>query len=165
MRLKKGDIVGRLSYNKDIIFVISDIIKVNNRTYAILKGLITRIEADSPIEDLELIEEKRVMELLRKFELEIDARKRKVKSSKSILLENQAMQRKYSDRYGSILHLDGDKKYSEKSQRFYRSMGLDVVVKNIPERKQPQMIYGLLSKYNPDILVITRAWRNDKKRT
>ena len=153
MRLKKGDIVGRLSYNKDIIFVISDIIKVNNRTYAILKGLITRIE------------EKRVMELLRKFELEIDARKRKVKSSKSILLENQAMQRKYSDRYGSILHLDGDKKYSEKSQRFYRSMGLDVVVKNIPERKQPQMIYGLLSKYNPDILVITRAWWNDKKRT
>lgn len=77
MRLKKGDIVGRLSYNKDIIFVISDIIKVNNRTYAILKGLITRIEADSPIEDLELIEEKRVMELLRKFELEIDARKKK----------------------------------------------------------------------------------------
>ena len=69
MRLKKGDIVGRLSYNKDIIFVISDIIKVNNRTCAILKGLITRIEADSPIEDLELIEEKRVMELLRKFEL------------------------------------------------------------------------------------------------
>ena len=59
MRLKKGDIVGRLSYNKDIIFVISDIIKVNNRTYAILKGLITRIEADSPIEDLELIEEKK----------------------------------------------------------------------------------------------------------
>lgn len=88
-----------------------------------------------------------------------------MKSSKSILLENQAMQRKYSDRYGSILHLDGDKKYSEKSQRFYRSMGLDVVVKNIPERKQPQMIYGLLSKYNPDILVITRAWWNDKKRT
>lgn len=49
MRLKKGDIVGRLSYNKDIIFVISDIIKVNNRTYAILKGLITRIEADAPV--------------------------------------------------------------------------------------------------------------------
>ena len=49
------------------------------------------------------------MELLRKFELEIDARKKKMKSSKSILLENQAMQRKYSDRYGSILHLDGDK--------------------------------------------------------
>lgn len=28
MKLKKGDIVGRLSYNKDIIFVISNIIKL-----------------------------------------------------------------------------------------------------------------------------------------
>lgn len=34
-------------------------------------------------------------------------------------------------------------------------MGLDVVVKNIPENRQPQVIYSLLSRYNPDILVVT----------
>ena len=34
-------------------------------------------------------------------------------------------------------------------------MGLDAVVKNIPEYKQPKVVYDLLSKYNPDILVIT----------
>ena len=34
-------------------------------------------------------------------------------------------------------------------------MGLNVIVKNIPESKQPQMIWGLLGKYNPDILVVT----------
>lgn len=34
-------------------------------------------------------------------------------------------------------------------------MGLDVVVKNIAENKQPQVIVGLLNKYNPDILIIT----------
>ena len=34
-------------------------------------------------------------------------------------------------------------------------MGLNAVVKNIPEYKQTRMIRELISKYNPDILVIT----------
>lgn len=56
---------------------------------------------------------------------------------------------------GKILHLDGDKKYSEKSFRYYQKMGIDAVVKNIPEKKQPQVVYSLLQIYKPDILVIT----------
>ena len=56
---------------------------------------------------------------------------------------------------GKILHLDGDKRYSEKTSRYYKKMGLNAVVKNIPESKQPQMVIPLLSKYNPDILIIT----------
>ena len=56
---------------------------------------------------------------------------------------------------GKILHLDGDKKYSEKSYQYYRKLGLDAVVKNIPEYKQSKVVYELLNKYNPDILVIT----------
>ena len=51
MKFKKGDIVGRISYGKDIVFVISQIIKCRNQEVAILKGLITRIEADSPLSD------------------------------------------------------------------------------------------------------------------
>ena len=34
-------------------------------------------------------------------------------------------------------------------------MGLDAIVKNIPEYKQPKLVYNLLNIYNPDILVIT----------
>ena len=56
---------------------------------------------------------------------------------------------------GKILHLDGDRKYSEKSYQYYRKLGLDAVVKNIPEYKQSKVVYELLNKYNPDILVIT----------
>ncbi len=56
---------------------------------------------------------------------------------------------------GRILHLDGDKRYSEKTIRQYRKMGLNAVVKNIPESKQPQLVIPLLQKYNPDILIIT----------
>ena len=148
MKLKKGDIVGRLSYNKDIIFVISKIIKYKNQEVAILKGLITRIEADSPLYDLELIENDKIIQLLGIFNKEIERRKNTLNTQQNGFKRN----REY---YGRILHLDGDKKYSEKSQRFYRNMGLDVVVKNIPENRQPQMIYSLLNKYNPDILVVT----------
>ena len=148
MKLKKGDIVGRISYNKDIIFVISKIIKYKNQEIAILKGLITRIEADSPICDLELIENEKIIQLLGFFNKEIERRKKVLNTQENGFKRN----REY---YGRILHLDGDKKYSEKSQRFYRTIGLDVVVKNIPENRQPQMIYSLLNKYNPDILVVT----------
>lgn len=56
---------------------------------------------------------------------------------------------------GKILHLDGDKKYSEKSYNYYQKMGLNAIVKNIPEYKQPQVVYHLLEVYQPDILVIT----------
>lgn len=56
---------------------------------------------------------------------------------------------------GRILHLDGDRRYSEKSRRHYEKMGMNAIVKNIPEYKQPKMVYNLLMHYKPDILVIT----------
>ena len=54
-RIKRGDIVGRISYGKDIIFVVEDIMKVNNKEVAILKGVTIRIKADSPLDDLEIL--------------------------------------------------------------------------------------------------------------
>lgn len=56
---------------------------------------------------------------------------------------------------GKILHLDGDKRYSEKSSKYYQSMGITAIVRNIPENKQPRVVYDLLAYYKPDILVIT----------
>lgn len=56
---------------------------------------------------------------------------------------------------GKILHLDGDRRYSEKTIRYYKKMGLNAVVKSITESKQPQLVVPLLQKYEPDILVIT----------
>ncbi len=56
---------------------------------------------------------------------------------------------------GKILHLDGDRKYSEKAKKYYQKTGLVAVVKNIPEYKQPQVTYSLLVYYKPDILVVT----------
>lgn len=58
---------------------------------------------------------------------------------------------------GKILHLDGDRKYSQKAARYYKNMGLNAIVKNIPESEQPKVVFDLLKKYNPDILIITRT--------
>ena len=71
-KLKKGDIVGRISYNKDVIFEITNIIKTsNNKDIYILKGLTHRIEADSPAEDLEIIDKRIVNKKVKHIENQI----------------------------------------------------------------------------------------------
>ena len=53
--MKVGDIVARKSYNKDIVFKITDIIDQNGKKIAILKGVAFRIIADAELSDLELL--------------------------------------------------------------------------------------------------------------
>ena len=59
--------------------------------------------------------------------------------------------------YIKLQSADGDRRYSEKSLKYYKSLGLDAVVKNIPENKQASVVRSLLDRYEPDILVITRS--------
>ena len=61
---------------------------------------------------------------------------------------------------GKILHLDGDRKYSEKAYAYYKKLGLNAVVRNIPENRQPYVVTALLNRHNPDILIITRPRHN-----
>lgn len=158
--IKKGDIVGRKSYGKDIIFKVSNIIEKKDKKIAILNGVIERIEADSEISDLELIEKQKVTKILKELDNRVE--KRITNSKNQIedrnyqigLLTNDT-RAKEKIISGKILHLDGDRKYSEKSYRYYRKLGLNAIVKNIPEYKQPRVVYQLLQIYNPDILVIT----------
>lgn len=65
---------------------------------------------------------------------------------------------------GKILHLDGDKRYSEKSKMYYKKMGLNAIVKNIPENRQVNLANDLIEVYKPDIIVITGHDRHDKTR-
>lgn len=144
-KIKKEDIVGRISYGKDIIFIVDKIINLNNNTQiAILKGLTLRIKADSPVADLEIID------------------KRIAKSNEQSLedklfshLNKYTKRLKKSNNFGKVLHLDGDSRYSQKSVRFYREMGINAIVKNISESRQHLLVTNLLNKYNPDVLIIT----------
>ena len=154
-RIKKGSIVARKSYNNDILFIVDKIISTNNSRVALLTGLIERITADSPIEDLELIDKSVAKENLKKLDYKINERFKTLLSSNNI--DNAGKNKRMNEKIitGKILHLDGDKKYSEKSYYYYKKVGLNAVVKNIPEYKQPKVVYNLLKIYNPDILVIT----------
>ncbi len=167
-RIKKGDIVARKSYNNDIIFEIKKIIRLSNgKRIAILKGITERIEADSNIEDLCLVRRKEVKSSLNLLDTKLKDRIYKIKkegridTKEKIFKDSRNIEKVVT---GKILHLDGDKKYSQKSLKYYKQMGLNAVVKNIPESKQPKLVYELLKYYNPDILVITGHDRNDKTR-
>lgn len=153
--IKKGDIVSRNSYGNDIIFSVVRIMK-NETRIALLKGIDVRIEADALLTDLQIVSREEQIKREKELEQRILTMIEKEKKSK----DNR---RKEIIHTGRILHLDGDRKYSEKSKMYYRKMGLNAVVRNVPEYKQSQVINKLLMIYNPDILVITGHDRNDKK--
>lgn len=147
MKIKKGDIVGRKSYGKDVFFIVDKILKSRiNNEFAILKGLNIRVLADSPTEDLEIISKDEIINSIKLSDIELEKRIEKNR------IKKQIRQRIYT---GKILHLDGDRKYSEKSSRYYNKVGLNAIVKNIAENKQSKVVIPLLNKYNPDILIIT----------
>ena len=156
-QIKKGDVVGRKSYGKDIAFIVKNIIKTKNGNIAILRGVIERIEADSPIEDLEKISKK---DSLKKLDDKVNKKVNEIKSKKNdykigVISKNNRNYEKIIT--GKVLHLDGDRRYTEKSYQYYKKMGINAIVKNIPEYKQPKIVYYLLTVYNPDILVVTRT--------
>ncbi|MCI8636297.1 MAG: sporulation peptidase YabG [Clostridia bacterium] len=158
-RIKKGDVVARKSYGKDIIFTVKNIINTKKEKIAILKGFIDRIEADSNIEDLEIVDKqiiaKKQADLHYKLNDKIIKEKENRGEDYRIGIVTPSSRNKEKIVTGKILHLDGDKKYSQKSYYYYKKLGLNAIVKNIPEYRQPRVIYKLLQAYNPDILVIT----------
>ena len=158
-KIKKGDIVARNSYDRDILFRVKKIIKIDKNITVILTGLTERIEADSPIEDLEIVERdtiKRYVELMDKKLNErvrgIENANKNKKGDRNVFERSRVKQKILT---GRILHLDGDRRYADKSYTYYKKLGLNAIVKNIAEYKQPKSIYNLLKMYKPDILVIT----------
>lgn len=150
MSIKKGDIVGRKSYGKDVFFIVDNILKTRlDNQFALLKGLNIRVVADSPLEDLEIISKEDVINSIKSLDTNLEER---IKVGKSKVSNSLKRQKIYT---GKILHLDGDRKYSEKSARYYNRIGLNAVVKNIAENRQAKVVVPLLNKYNPDILIIT----------
>ena len=149
-KIKKGDIVARISYQKDVIFVVDSVI---NNQIAILTGITTRLKADAPVRDLALVEKKEINSLYKSIDDKIENKINTTEIEKNGFF-------KRSDRViytGRILHLDGDKKYSEKSNLYYKKMGLKAIVRNIPENRQPSVVNPLIERYHPDILVVTRS--------
>lgn len=147
-KIKKGDVVARKSYNKDIIFIVDRII---DNKIVILTGITTRLKADSPIEDLVLIDKENVNNIYKEINKRIEG-----DIDKSLIQKNSFFKRSDKVIYtGKILHLDGDKRYSDKSNMYYKKMGLNAIVRNVSENRQANVVNTLIDRYNPDILIIT----------
>lgn len=152
-KVKNGDYVARKSHGKDILFNVEKIVKLSSgKENAILKGVTYRIKADAPVEDLCIIDKKEALKIIEKYDLRILKMAQKIKQQE---IQTVNKRNKTQIRTGLILHLDGDKKYSQKSLAYYKKLGLKAIVKNIPENKQASVVYKMLEYYNPDILVIT----------
>lgn len=163
-KIKKGDIVARKSHNCDILFSVENILRSScSIKVAILKGITIRIVADAYIEDLVLLDTKEIDANLRSLDVKIEDRINSLlKKGKEKVKDKE---RNFDNiKAGKILHLDGDKLYSEKSARYYKKIGLNAIVKNIPENKQHLLVKDYINKYDPDILILTGHDRNDKNR-
>ena len=154
-KIKKGDIVAIKSNSLNILYSVENITKdLNGKYIALLKGIVIRIVESAYLDDLIIIDNEKLDDSLRSLDIKIEDRiNRLLKKGKEKL---QYKERYFRDiKAGKILHLDGDKLYSEKSARYYKKMGLNAVVKNISENKQHLIVKDYIKKYNPDILVLT----------
>lgn len=136
--MEKGDIVGRISHNCDVIFIIDDIVD----SIAVLQGVYVRLVADAPLDDLKLLD----TEFLARYETDdLDYQKSIIDSYKT----------KISHITGKILHLDSDPTYLNKCLNLYRSLNIYAVGMVISEMNLSNHILDYIRQVRPNIIVIT----------
>lgn len=109
-KIKKNDKVIQKSYGKDLIFKVTNIINTKDGEIAVLKGITERVQLNSPVEELEVIDRNVVTNAVKKWNNKIESR---VKEGKREILIDEGMNifNKISSnkmKTGKILHLDGD---------------------------------------------------------
>lgn len=140
-----GDYVVRISYNKDIMFRIVNVLAHNTVK---LKGVSYRILADAPMSDLEMVGSMRSKEedLMNSIDITVE----------KILKKRQELQKNHTfTQKATVLHIDGDAFYLKLCLKYYKLLDIPVVGEHVTESDQPKRIRLLMDKYNPDIVVLT----------
>ncbi|MDF2720946.1 MAG: sporulation peptidase YabG [Paenibacillus sp.] len=156
--MKQGELVVRKSYGGDVIFKIDEI----DMRRAVLKGVDFRLLADSPVSDLQTVQDARplaqqysqmkVHDSLREL-----ARYRMWQREKqqTELGQSGNVKHSYFEMPGKVLHLDGDPMYLRKSMALYGEFRVPAEGYFVTEPNMPQALYRLLPQVRPDIVVIT----------
>lgn len=132
-----GDLVVRISHNKDIVFKIIRLEKEK----AILEGVNFRLIADALLNDLELANK------------EITKENDYITNMRSKVKSNTIKKKGYLP--GKILHLDGDEDYLRKCLTFYKECGLYAKGDFMDEADMAKNIIKLIEKYTPEVVVLT----------
>jgi len=157
------DIVGRRSYNCDILFRVIDIIEKEGQQIAYLYGEHIRLAADAPYEDLVLMGQSERQKLTNEYRSKEEQSLELFRQDVSLLKQRQeyhatggyAKQSSFFQMPGKVLHLDGDPTYLKKCLALYEKLGIPVYGIHCDEKEMPEKIAGLLDYYRPDILVVT----------
>ncbi|MGM0793158.1 sporulation peptidase YabG [Bacillus infantis] len=157
------DIVGRVSYNCDIMFRVIDIREEEGRKLAVLYGEDIRLIADAPYEDLIVINQSERMKMSRQYQSLEEQSYNLFRQDVSLLKQKQEYEATgaYSKPFnyfqipGRVLHLDGDPSYLKKCLSLYEKIGVPVTGIHCNEKEMPSKIGQLIDYYRPDILVIT----------
>ncbi|MBS4193434.1 sporulation peptidase YabG [Bacillus sp. FJAT-49705] len=163
MSISIMDIVGRASYQCDIMFRVIDIREQNGKKYAILYGEDIRLIADAPVEDLIAISPSTREKLANQFHSLEEQSLELFRQDVELLKQKQEYEATdgYSKAFsyfqipGRVLHLDGDPTYLEKCLALYEKIGVPVTGIHCKEKEMPLKIGHLIDYYRPDILVVT----------
>jgi spore coat assembly protein len=161
--IKIMDIVGRRSYNCDILFRVIDIRKINDQNVAILYGEDFRLVADAPYDDLVVINQNERVRLSRESRTLEEQSLKLFTQDVDLLRQRQEYEAtggyvkpsNYFQIPGRVLHLDGDPSYLKKCMALYEKIGVPVLGIHCNEKEMPYKIGELMDYYRPDILVIT----------
>lgn len=145
MPFKVGDIVGRKSYDVDVHFRI---IAIDEQTQlADLKGIDVRLYADSPLDDLVIIDDN----------TRGDKEKKEEEQTYNTLKEIRQKREfgEYFELPGRVLHMDGDSSYLRKCMNIYKELNIPAYGIHLPEADMPFRVVHLLEQVQPDVLIMT----------
>lgn len=161
--INRMDIVGRLSYNCDLLFRVMDIKEINGRKIATLYGEDFRIVADAPYDDLVVVDQTERTKLSQEYRSLEEQSFNLFRQDVTLLKERQEYE--VSGGYskptnffqipGKVLHLDGDATYLKKCLTLYEKIGVPVYGVHCNEKEMSDRVGQLIEQYRPDILVIT----------
>jgi len=157
------DVVGRVSYNCDIMFRVIDIREENGKKLAILYGEDFRLIADAPYEDLIVMDQTERMRVSKEFRSLEEQSYQLFRQDIDLLNQKQEYNAtggykipfNYFQIPGRVLHLDGDPNYLKKCISLYEKIGVPVTGIHCNEKEMPQRIGPLIDYYRPDIIVVT----------
>ncbi|MNB66964.1 Sporulation-specific protease YabG [compost metagenome] len=157
-----GDLVVRRSYGGDVTFRVEQL----TRNQAVIKGTEFRLLADAPLSDLVRVppaatsergERARIKaaESLTELSRNRQERSRLGMSGTADLWDQPAKAGSYFELPGKVLHLDGDPGYLGKSLSMYQQLRIPAEGHHVREPEMASVLYRLLPKVRPNIVVVT----------